>query len=73
MGGSSADSIAATSRDTNGNLYLAGSTSSFGAGGSDALLLKYDSSGNVLWSKTWEAVPTNMPTVSPLIQQEISM
>ena len=52
-GGGSADSIVANSRDANGNLYLAGSTSSFGAGGEDALVLKYDPSGKLLWAKTW--------------------
>jgi murein DD-endopeptidase MepM/ murein hydrolase activator NlpD len=52
-GGIAADSVSAISRDSNGNLYLAGTTSSFGAGGQDVLLLKYDSSGNLLWEKTW--------------------
>jgi hypothetical protein len=52
-GGGSTDSIAANSRDANGNLYVAGSTSSFGAGGQDALVQKYDPSGNLLWTKTW--------------------
>lgn len=52
-GGSGSDSIAATSRDVNGNVYLAGSTSSFGAGGQDVLVLKYDEKGNLLWARTW--------------------
>ncbi len=39
--------------DSAGNLYLAGATSSFGAGDSDVVLLKYDSNGNILWQRTW--------------------
>ena len=34
-------------------IYVAGDTDSFGAGDSDALLIKYDSSGNQLWNTTW--------------------
>jgi hypothetical protein len=39
--------------DTFGNVYVVGTTNSFGAGGSDVVLLKYDSSGNLLFQKTW--------------------
>jgi hypothetical protein len=34
-------------------IYIAGDTESYGAGGSDVFLLKYDGSGNLQWSKTW--------------------
>jgi len=34
-------------------VYVVGYTDSFGAGGEDVLLLKYDASGNVIWSRTW--------------------
>ncbi len=34
-------------------IYLAGSTGSFGAGGSDAVLVKYDFNGKHLWTTTW--------------------
>lgn len=34
-------------------VYLAGETQSYGAGGWDALLVKYDTSGNQLWNRTW--------------------
>lgn len=40
-------------QDINGNIYVAGYTSSFGAGEMDVLLLKHDSQGNVLWARTW--------------------
>ena len=52
-GGSATDSISGMSRDTSGNLYLAGSTSSFGTGSEAALVLKYDPNGNLLWARTW--------------------
>ena len=39
--------------DNLGNVYVVGTTNSLGAGGSDAVLLKYDSSGNLLYQKTW--------------------
>ncbi len=39
--------------DATGNVYAAGRTRNFGAGGEDAILLKYSSSGALLWQKTW--------------------
>ena len=39
--------------DGSGNAYVAGFTDSFGAGGYDAFLVKYDPSGNLLWNETW--------------------
>ena len=39
--------------DNLGNVYVVGTTNSLGAGSSDAVLLKYDSSGNLLYQKTW--------------------
>jgi uncharacterized protein (TIGR03437 family) len=52
-GGNKTDSIASVATDATGNVYLAGSTSSYGAGGQDVLLLKYDSTGRLLWSRVW--------------------
>lgn len=52
-GGSNDDEGYCVAFDRNGNIYLAGYTRSFGAGLSDVLLVKYDSSGNLLWQKTW--------------------
>ncbi len=43
----------ALSVDGGGNVYVAGYTSSFGAGNSDAFLLKYSGAGDLLWQKTW--------------------
>jgi len=39
--------------DASGNAFISGSTESYGAGHSDVFLLKYNSSGNLLWDKTW--------------------
>ncbi len=39
--------------DKSGNVYVVGYTSSFGAGGNDVLLLKFDPSGNLIWQRTW--------------------
>src|SRR5256712_11999909 len=38
---------------TDGNLYLAGQTNSFGAGGFDAFLLKFTPGDTLLWQLTW--------------------
>jgi len=39
--------------DSSDNVYVAGSTESFGAGGKDLVLVKYDSSGAQQWNRTW--------------------
>ncbi|MFX1574271.1 MAG: SBBP repeat-containing protein [Promethearchaeota archaeon] len=39
--------------DENDNLYLAGTTDSFGAGGDDVFITKYDLEGNQQWNTTW--------------------
>jgi uncharacterized protein (TIGR03437 family) len=52
-GGSKNDIVASAAIDAAGNIYLAGSTSSYGAGGQDVLLLKYDSTGHLLWNRVW--------------------
>ncbi|MFH1226481.1 MAG: hypothetical protein V1701_01090 [Planctomycetota bacterium] len=38
------------------SIYVCGYTSSGGAGSKDALIVKFDSSGKVLWQKTWGQV-----------------
>ena len=52
-GGSDYDDGFAVATDGNGNVYAVGTTSSFGAGLTDVILLKYDGTGNLLWQKTW--------------------
>lgn len=39
--------------DGSGNVFIAGETNSFGAGGEDAFLIKYDSTGALLWQQLW--------------------
>ncbi len=39
--------------DVSENIYITGGTRSFGAGGEDAFIAKYDSSENLLWNETW--------------------
>jgi hypothetical protein len=52
-GGASDDWAMGIKLDDSGNIYLAGSTTSFGTGDADIVVLKLDSSGTVLWQKTW--------------------
>ena len=39
--------------DSSNNIFVAGITSSFGAGGTDLSLLKFNSLGQLQWNKTW--------------------
>jgi uncharacterized delta-60 repeat protein len=52
-GGPSTEFPFAMAIDPNGGIYIVGYTDSFGAGRSDALILKYDSNGNLLWRRIW--------------------
>jgi hypothetical protein len=52
-GGSAPEGANSVARDSAGNVYVVGDTSSFGAGWYDVLLLKFDSSGNLVWARTW--------------------
>ncbi len=52
-GGISDDKGNALVIDSSDNIYLAGYTWSFGAGGSDFCLVKYNSNGDYQWNRTW--------------------
>jgi len=52
-GGTSADTLSSLELDSLGNIYLTGSTGSYGAEGKDMLLMKYDNSGTLQWNRTW--------------------
>jgi uncharacterized delta-60 repeat protein len=53
LGGAGSDCVYGVAVDSGGSIYCAGSSSSFGTGYWDALLMKYDSSGALQWAKTW--------------------
>jgi hypothetical protein len=52
-GGSNEDGGLGVAADSSDNVYLAGRAKSFGAGNSDMVLVKYDSSGVQQWNHTW--------------------
>ena len=52
-GGEEIDYCLAIAVDSLNNIYLAGYTSSFGAGGGDISLVKYNSTGGFQWARTW--------------------
>ncbi len=52
-GGNISDVASSVAVDKKNNIYVVGSTSSFGAGWYDVLILKFDSNGFLMWSKTW--------------------
>ena len=39
--------------DDRDNIYITGRSNTLGAGGQDMILLKYNSTGNLQWAKTW--------------------
>ncbi len=56
IGGSSVDHGNSVAPTSDGGYIIAGSTVSFGAGASDAYLVKTDAEGNVSWSKTYGTI-----------------
>lgn len=55
-GGIDADYGRAIVLDSNDNIYIAGYTSSFGAGNRDIWLLKLNKTGDIVWSHTWGGI-----------------
>jgi hypothetical protein len=66
FGGSEADWGWSVEQTTDGGYIIAGNTSSYGAGGSDVWLIKTDSNGDSLWTRT---IGGNMDDVGLSIQQ----
>ena len=52
-GVSDAESARAIAIANDGSLYIGGNTASYGNGGIDVVLLKFDTLGNFQWYKTW--------------------
>ena len=52
-GGSEYDAARAIVLDSSANIYVAGLTQSYGAGQTDALLMKYSSTGTLQWNQTY--------------------
>lgn len=52
-GGPEFDEASGVATAPDNSVYVAGTTLSFGAGGRDAVLLKYDAAGTLLWQRTY--------------------
>ena len=60
LGGANSDLGNAIAIDGSGNVYVAGSTSSQGAGGIDALITKYNTSGTIQWQRILGGIGTDV-------------
>lgn len=56
-GGPERDGAHGVAVASDGSAYMTGSTRSFGAGGDDAILLKYGADGTLLWQRTYGTAP----------------
>lgn len=52
-GGIEGESVASMEFNSKGDIYVLGNTYSYGMGEQDSVLLKYNSSGDLQWNKTW--------------------
>lgn len=52
-GGNASDAASDAAVDDSNNIYVTGYSSSFGSGWYDALLLKFNQNGSLMWSKVW--------------------
>jgi len=52
-GGEDFDALVDVKVTFDGNIFTVGQTHSYGAGGEDVLLQRWDADGNVVWSRTW--------------------
>lgn len=52
-GGPNTDGAKAVAIDSKDDIYVVGYTSQYTTGGNDVLLLKYNSSGGLVWNRTW--------------------
>ena len=59
-GGTSSDDAGALVRTSDGGYAIAGYTNSYGAGQTDAWLVKTDANGNTQWSKTYGGADTDI-------------
>ena len=66
-GGPQSDEANSIVLDSNGDIVLAGTTQSFGSGGADAFVLKVDSAGTSIWSKTFGGAGNeNFQAITPI-------
>ena len=59
-GGVNGDYCRALANDSDGNIFVVGFTNSYGEGGSDVWLIKYDKDGNFEWNITWGGADSDL-------------
>jgi hypothetical protein len=58
-GGTAGDQATSLVQTSDGGYAVTGITTSYGAGGEDMMLLKFDGTGNLSWNKTWGGTGTD--------------